>query len=104
MTEGDHHVQVEDDLYQDGDPNPTEKAPKDLLTPSRGFGRVWELLGGANNPLGWATAQESGVDIDRQPAGKVSYTTYIQPQGGAIYAVTLLPGEDTGWWVELASP
>jgi hypothetical protein len=102
LTDSDQRVQVFDDLYQEGDPDPADKAPSGLFTPKRGFGRVWKLSG-AQNPLGWATAQESGVDIARQPAGKVSYTTYLQPQGGAIYAVTILPGEDSGWWVELSN-
>jgi hypothetical protein len=102
MTDSDHRLQIVDDLYHEGDPEPTATAPEGLVKPVRGFGRVWDVLGGADSPLGWATARESGVDVAMQPAGRVSYTTYIQPQDGAIYAVTILPGEANGWWVALS--
>ncbi len=103
MTEGDHRVQILNDTYQEGQAEPTATPPDGLFQPMRGFGLVWNTMGGADSPLGWATDRESGVDVARQSAGRVSYTTYIQPQGGAIYAITVLPGEDSGWWVELPS-
>lgn len=92
------------DLFQSGDPEEplVTATPTDgKLIPLRGFGRVWSELGGEASALGWATSRESGVDIFRQPAGRVSYTTYIQPQGGAVYAITLLPEAATGVWSAL---
>ncbi len=49
------------DTWQSGDPElpGNETAPEGKLVPVRGFGKVWEQLGGADT-LGWATAEEAG--------------------------------------------
>ncbi len=103
MTEADNRVQVFADPYVEGNPDPTAVAPDELFTPIRGFGMIWDDLGGTDSGLGWATAPETGFQTARQAAGRVSYTTYIK---GAveevIYAVTILPGESSGWWAKIA--
>lgn len=101
MTREDHQIQVFNDTYREGEAQPTATAPNGLLVPIRGFGKIWLALGGAESALGWATAPESGIDIAQQPAGRVSYTTYLQPQGAPVFAVTLLPDESNGWWIQL---
>ncbi|MBI1256816.1 MAG: LysM peptidoglycan-binding domain-containing protein [Chloroflexi bacterium] len=90
------------DQYVDGQPDPGEKAPNGLLTPVRGFGALWEALGGADSPLGWAQAKEVGYDAARQAAGRTSYTTYIAGPGSTVYAVTQLPGATVGYWAQVA--
>lgn len=94
-------VRVFDDTYREGDPDPTEIAPSGLFVPTRGFGKVWALLPDDHEPLGWATSFESQITLRLQPAGRVSYTTYVQLPDNAVYALTLLPGQDSGWWVKL---
>lgn len=101
MTNADHRVQVFDDLYQEGDPSPTEAAPEGLVTPARGFGRIWEQLGGAESALGWGMASETGFDSARQSASLRSYTTYIQGPGATIYAVTIIPQLEAGFWTQV---
>ncbi len=98
---GDHRLRIVDDDYQEGDPTPAAVAPDGLETPKRGFGRVWELLGGADGPLGWATGDEYGYDAGWQPAGQYSYTTYVGGPFGIQYAITLIPGTRTGYWVQI---
>jgi hypothetical protein len=101
MSEGGQLVAYVDQ-YVDGQPDPSEKAPAGLLTPVRGFGAIWEALGGANSPLGWAQAKEVGYDAARQAAGHTSYTTYIAGPGSTVYAVTLIPGGKVGYWAQVA--
>jgi len=98
----DGQVRVYVDQYVDGQPDPSEKAPNGLLTPVRGFGAIWEALGGADSPLGWAQAKEVGYDAARQAAGHTSYTTYIAGPGSAVYAVTMIPGGQVGYWAQVA--
>lgn len=94
----DGRVSVYEDVFREGAPDPTAAAPDGLLTPVRGFGMIWEFLGGAASPLGWATALEAGFDSARQAAGRTSYTTYILAPNDAIYAITLIPGMERGFW------
>lgn len=101
MTNADHRVQVFDDTYQEGDPSPDVAAPEGLVTPARGFGKIWEQIGGAESALGWALASESGFDSARQPASLRSYTTYIQGPGVDIYAVTVIPQLEVGFWTQI---
>jgi len=42
-----------------------------------------------------------GADLLRQPAGAQSFTTYILAPNDIVYAVTILPGADTGYWTQL---
>jgi hypothetical protein len=51
--------------------------------------------------LGWALEEEIGFDSARQAAGRQSYTTYIQGPGATVYAVTLVPNTDGGYWVQV---
>jgi hypothetical protein len=90
------------DQFVDGQPDPGEKAPDGLLTPVRGFGAIWEALGGANSLLGWAQAKEVGYDAARQAAGRTSYTTYIAGPGSIVYALTQLPGAGGNYWAQVA--
>lgn len=102
LTE-DGRLRVYQDSFVEGMPDPTDIAPEGLLTPVRGFGRLWESLGGATGPLGWATAAEAGFDSARQPAGRTSYTTYVQGTGGRVYAFTEIPGVEVGYWEDVES-
>lgn len=103
MTNGDGRVRVFQDTFVEGMPDPDAVAPQGLLTPIRGFGLIWQALGGAEGSgLGWAMAQEIGFDSARQPAGRTSYTTYIQGPGETVYAITEVPGMDMGYWAQVA--
>ncbi|MCC6892567.1 MAG: hypothetical protein IT321_07100 [Anaerolineae bacterium] len=95
-------VHVYEDTYVEGEPDPTATPPATFFAPVRGFGKVWAEMGGENSALGWATAPESQVSLTVQPAGRVSYTEYIQLPDGEVYAATLLPDTSEGWWVPLA--
>lgn len=101
VIDNDSRVLVFDDNYREGEPDPTDTAPAGLFVPTRGFGKVWAQLPGDHEPLGWATSFESQITLTLQPAGRVSYTTYVQLPDTSIYAVTLLPGQDSGWWVQV---
>jgi hypothetical protein len=102
LTNIDHRVQVFVDTYVEGEDNPDADAPDDRYTPERGFGKVWEELGGPDSALGWALSPETGFDSARQSAGSRSYTTYIQGPGETVYAVTLIPQLQVGLWAQAA--
>jgi hypothetical protein len=92
-----------EDTFQEGMSNPSAVAPEGLFTPTRGFGRIWEALGGAEGSgLGWARAPEVGADVFRQPAGRNSYTTYVAVPDVlgdfSFWAVTQIPGQSTGYF------
>lgn len=89
------------DNYIEGQPDPSDVAPEGLQTPTRGFGLLWASLGGADSGLGWATAPELGFDSARQPAGRISYTTYLQGPYERVYAITELPNADVGYWTTI---
>lgn len=95
-------LRVYTDAYVEGEPDPAATAPAGLFTPLRGFGLLWETLGGAQGALGWATAPEAGFDGARQAAGHTSYTTYVAGPDGIVYAVTQLPGMEVGYWTQVA--
>jgi hypothetical protein len=94
-------VQVFGDPYN-SQPEPTITPPVGMNAPVRGFGLVWQELGAAEGELGWGTQEEIGFDSARQQAGRQSYTTYIQGPGATVYAVTLTPGTDGGFWTQVA--
>jgi len=98
----DHRLRVYQDSFVDGMPDPTDSAPEGLLTPVRGFGRLWQSLGGPAGALGWALAAETGFDSARQAGGRTSYTTYVQGTDGRVYAFTEIPGLDAGYWSLMA--
>lgn len=103
MSNFDGRVRVIPDAYVEGMPDPAAVAPEGLFTPTRGFGQIWEALGGAETSgLGWALAAEIAFDSARQPAGRTSYTTYIQGPGETVYAVTEVPGMELGYWSQVA--
>lgn len=92
------------DTFQEGMPDPEVTAPDRLLTPARGFGRLWEFLGGAEESgLGWATQLETGISVFRQPSGRYSFTTYYAlpdlPDREFSFAVTQIPGQPDAYWV-----
>jgi hypothetical protein len=93
------------EVYSDSEtiePPPDLTPPVNRVVPVSGFGAVWVTLGGAEGALGWALADEIGFDSARQPAGHRSLTTYIQGPGATVYAVTLPPGSDEGFWIQVA--
>ncbi|MBI1279843.1 MAG: hypothetical protein GC179_17075 [Anaerolineaceae bacterium] len=96
-------LQVFEDTYTEGEADPTASPPNTFFVPKRGFGKVWAELGGQNSVLGWATAPESQISLTVQPAGRVSYTTYVQTPDGSIYAATVLPHQVNGWWVKIGT-
>lgn len=96
-------VQVFEDTYEEGSPDPNATPPSGRRVPVRGFGLIWTQLGGPQSALGWAIDSESGADTLIQPAGRVSYTRFVQRMGGPVFAITLLPDRDTGWWAVLDS-
>jgi hypothetical protein len=103
MTNADGRVSVYTDPYVEGMADPTAAAPEGLFTPVRGFGQIWQALGGAESSgLGWAMAAEIGFDSARQPAGRTSYTTYVQGPGATVYAITEVPSMDGGYWTQVA--
>ncbi|MDX2163537.1 MAG: hypothetical protein SF162_19640 [bacterium] len=91
------------DTFREGDPDPTAAAPDGLFTPVRGFGAVWIALGGAAGPLGWALMPETGAEIQRQGAGRLSYTTYTRINERVI-ALSEFPGLETVYWADLTAP
>lgn len=95
-------LQVFEDTYVEGEAEPALTAPAGLNVPSRGFGKVWRQIGADSSALGWATSPENAVTFTVQSAGRVSYTTYMQFPDEAVYAVTVLPGASSGWWVRLS--
>ncbi len=102
LTNTDQRVQIFADTFVEGEANPEYAAPADRFTPERGFGKVWQILGGPDSPLGWALAAETGFDSARQAAGSRSYTTYIQGPGTTVYAITLIPQLEVGLWAQVA--
>lgn len=102
LTNEDNRVQVFDDLFEEGQPDPEAEAPEGLLTPVRGFGKVWEQIGGEDSTLGWAMTSEIGYDSARQAASPRSYTVYIKGPDTLIYAVTLIPQIDIGYWTTIS--
>lgn len=102
MTRADQRVQVFRDVFEEWMPSVEyPDIPDDRFAAIRGFGVVWNQLGGPGGALGWALAREGGIDTARQPAGRLSYTTYIRGAGAAVYAVTLVPGESVGYWMQV---
>jgi hypothetical protein len=98
LTRADQRVRVFRDTFEEWMPSVEyPNIPDERFPAIRGFGIVWNQLGGPDSPLGWATAPEGGIDAARQAAGRLSYTTYISGVG-AVYAVTFAPGEPLGWW------
>lgn len=102
LEDGDQ-LWVFDDRYVEGEADPTDMPPNTFFVPKRGFGKVWVQIGGQKSQLGWATAPESQISLTIQPAGRVSYTTYIQMPYGVVYAVTALPHQNKGWWVKVST-
>jgi hypothetical protein len=93
-------VQVFSDPYLATQPEPTANPPANREAPVRGFGLVWRELGAQDGELGWGIEEEIGFDSARQAAGRQSYTTYIQGPGATVYAVTLVPNTDGGYWIQ----
>lgn len=100
MTD-DRQFRAYEDVYVEGQPDPAAQPPSERYTPVRGFGQIWQALGGAESPIGWALTPEVGYDAARQAAGRTSYTTYIQGPGGTVYAITQLPGAEVGYWAQV---
>jgi hypothetical protein len=67
------------------------------ILPAPAFAAVWAELAASDHPLGPPTESARTVEAALQPAGQVSYTTYLQ-LAGVTYAITRLPGESLGWW------
>jgi hypothetical protein len=102
LTHADGRVRIYEDRYVEGQPDPGDIPPEGRFTPIRGFGQLWQALGGASSVLGWALAPETGFDSARQPAGRVAYTTYIAGPEGVVYAITDVPGLEAGFWRQTA--
>lgn len=103
ITHGSSTLQVFDDTFVEGEADPTASPPNTFFIPKRGFGKIWAQLGGEKGAMGWATAPESQISLTIQPAGRVSYTTYVQMPDGTLYAATVLPRQSEGWWVKIGA-
>lgn len=92
------------DTYIEDQPESTLTPPDGLLAPERGFRVVWDALGGTTSGMGWGLAPETGYDALTQPAGRASYTLYIQlPE--RLIAVTAHPDLDGElFWMEVTAP
>ncbi len=101
LTRADNRLQIVPDTYQEGAADPTATPPDGQFVPQRGFGKVWAEVKGLSSRLGFATQPEQPAQFELQQAGRVSYTTYLRVPDQVTYAVTLLPGESTGWWTEV---
>lgn len=95
-----HTLIIYEDTFVEGNPDPTAEPPDGLFAPVRGFGIVWEALGGADGDLGWAISPETGTQVVMQPAGRLSYSTYLQ-MGTILYALTRYPGMERGFWINV---
>jgi len=98
MSEGSSYTAY-DDLYTPDQPESLGLDPPDpaLLEPRAGFGKVWRTLGGADAPIGWATAPE-----ERYPA-TVQYFEHgaaIQRADGSSYILDIL-NHERGQWAQL---
>lgn len=102
MTSADHRIQVFPDTFVEGMADPDFEAPVERFVPVRGFGRVWDELGGPESALGWALAPETGLDSARQAASRRSFTTYIKGPGDTVYAVTQIPQLGIGLWAQVS--
>lgn len=78
------------DTYVEGLSAPPITPPDGFYAPERGFRLVWDALGGAESPLRWALARETGYDALTQPAGRGSATLYIRLPD-RLLAVTAYP-------------
>ena len=104
MTNDDRRVQVFPDTFVEGMEEPEiSDVPDGRVAARRGFGIVWRELGGPESTLRWGLAEEIGFDSGRQPAGRISYTTYVQGPGDTVYAVTLIPDTGTGFWTSVSA-
>jgi hypothetical protein len=100
LTNVDSRIWVYPDTYVDGMPEPNDIPPnRNLWTPKRGFGLVWKRHKGPD--VGWGVAPEVGVQSERQRAGRVSYTNYVRGPGNIVYALTVVPGQNTGYWARV---
>ncbi len=94
-------MQVFEDTYIEGEPDPKATPPNTFFVPKRGFGKIWTALDAEKGILGWATAPESQISLTVQPAGRVSYTTYLELPDSSLFAVTVIPDTNAGWWIPL---
>jgi hypothetical protein len=102
MTNDDRRVQVFQDTFVEGMEEPeTSDIPDGRFAARRGFGIVWRELGGPESLLRWGLGEEIGFDSAHQAAGRISYTTYIQGPGDTVYAVTLIPDTNIGFWTSV---
>ena len=75
MTD-DGQFRVYEDVYVEGQPDPAAQPPSERYAPVRGFGQIWQALGAADSPIGWALTPEVGYDAARQAAGRVLHDLY----------------------------
>jgi hypothetical protein len=101
LYQGSNQVSVFQDAYTEGQPEPTADVPGGLFLPNRGFGLVWWRLRGTRSGIGWGVRDAQGADLLRQPVSDHSFTTYILAPNNTVYAVTILPGQQTGYWTQL---
>lgn len=85
-----HRVMTFEDTYREGELIETGTPPDGFFAPVRGFSKIWTYLQENGQDVGWALEPEVGAELLRQPAGRVSYTTYIGTPDG-VYAVTDIP-------------
>jgi hypothetical protein len=82
------------DLWSEGGASPPPSSC--LITPVRGFGNVWRMLGGPASALGCPMAPEIGYDTAARIASGAE--TVIDGPGETLYGVTLPSGSSVGTW------
>ncbi len=93
FTNTDSRVTVYPDLWN-GSSTVNVTAPVGLFTPQRGFGAIWQALGGSSGLLRWAMSPEVGYDSGARRV--VGSELQIDGPGDTEYGVTMLPNSNTG--------
>lgn len=90
------------DRYVEGQAEPPLVPPDGLFTPVRGFRAVWDALGGAESPLGWGLAPETGFDSRWQPADVNSWTIYLELPDRRL-ALTYVTFTGALYWADVSA-
>jgi hypothetical protein len=85
------------DSWTDTMGNPSANPPAGRFTPQRGFGQVWQALGGSGSALGWALAPELGYDSNGFSQGDDNELVVDGP-GDTVYGITISSDGGSAVW------